>query len=172
MWRGLGVSMAASIRLAAALSNFQTIDHQTPPARPARSAPRHRWRTVLHGRGAGRQQSDDEQGNEALHEGRPGCSHGDVLATRLRRPRGRRVVSSEDEQLRSLRRPAAVLDFLAMAQISVAWTMPSEVWELAGGSCGDYARHRRSGKSARRLIADFLIAAHVALKRSGSGHRF
>ena len=34
-------------------------------------------------------------------------------------------------ELMASRRPAAVLDFLAMARISVAWTMPSEVWELA-----------------------------------------
>ena len=55
-----------------------------------------------------------------------------------------------------------MLDFLAMAQISVAWTMPIEVWELAGRSFGDYARQRRSGNLPRRLIAEFLIAAHAA----------
>jgi predicted nucleic acid-binding protein len=37
-----------------------------------------------------------------------------------------------------------------------------EVGELAGTSFGDYARQRRSGKLPRRLIADFLVAAHAA----------
>ncbi len=49
-----------------------------------------------------------------------------------------------------------------MAQISIAWTMPLEVWALAGRSFGDDARQRRSGNLPRRLIADFLIAAHAA----------
>ncbi len=65
-------------------------------------------------------------------------------------------------ELLASRWPAAMLDFLAMARISVAWMMPTEVWELAGRSFGDYARQRRSGNLPRRLIADFLIAAHAA----------
>jgi predicted nucleic acid-binding protein len=65
-------------------------------------------------------------------------------------------------ELMASKRPAAMQDFLGMAQISVAWTMPMEVWELAGRSFGDYARKRRSGSLPRRLLADFLIAAHAA----------
>ena len=65
-------------------------------------------------------------------------------------------------ELMASKRPAAISDFLAMAKISVAWTMPTEVWELAGRSFGEYARQRRSGNLPRRLIADFLIAAHAA----------
>ena len=64
-------------------------------------------------------------------------------------------------ELMASKRTAAIQDFLAMAQISVVWTMPIEVWELAGRSFGDYARQRRSGNLPRRLIADFLIAAHA-----------
>jgi predicted nucleic acid-binding protein len=64
-------------------------------------------------------------------------------------------------ELLTSKRPAAMQDFLAMAQISVVWTMPIEVWELAGRSFGDYARQRRSGIPPGRLIADFLIAAHA-----------
>ncbi len=55
-----------------------------------------------------------------------------------------------------------MLDFLVMARVSVVWSMPGGVWELAGRSFGDYARQWRSGKSARRLIAGFLIASHGA----------
>jgi len=65
-------------------------------------------------------------------------------------------------ELMASKRHAAMEDFLAMAQISVVWTMPIEVWELAGRSLGDYARQWRSGSLPRRLIADFLIAAHAA----------
>ncbi|MBA2666760.1 MAG: hypothetical protein H0U69_06985, partial [Trueperaceae bacterium] len=37
-----------------------------------------------------------------------------------------------------------------------------EVWELAGRTFGVYARQRRSANVPRRLIADYLIAAHAA----------
>jgi predicted nucleic acid-binding protein len=65
-------------------------------------------------------------------------------------------------ELMASTRPAAMQDFLAMARISVAWSMPMDVWDLAGRSFGDYARRRQSGNLPRRLIADFLIAAHAA----------
>jgi predicted nucleic acid-binding protein len=65
-------------------------------------------------------------------------------------------------ELMASTRPAAMQDLLAMARISVAWSMPMDVWDLAGRSFGDYARRRRSGNLPRRLIADFLIAAHAA----------
>jgi predicted nucleic acid-binding protein len=65
-------------------------------------------------------------------------------------------------ELMASKQPAVMHEFLDMAQISVAWTMPMEVWDLAGRSFGDYARQRRSGNLPRRLIADFLIAAHAA----------
>jgi len=65
-------------------------------------------------------------------------------------------------ELMASKQPEVIQDFLGMAQISIVWTMPIEVWELAGRSFGDYARHRRSGNLPRRLIADFRIAAHAA----------
>lgn len=65
-------------------------------------------------------------------------------------------------ELMASKQPAVMHDFLDMAQISIAWTMPTEVWDSAGRSFGDYARQRRSGNLPRRLIADFLIAAHAA----------
>jgi hypothetical protein len=37
-------------------------------------------------------------------------------------------------ELMASTRPAAMQDFLAMARISVAWSMPMEVWDLAGRS--------------------------------------
>ncbi len=65
-------------------------------------------------------------------------------------------------ELMASKRPEALRDFLVLARISVAWSMPPEVWERAGRAFGDYARQRRSGSVPHRLIADFLIAAHAA----------
>lgn len=57
--------------------------------------------------------------------------------------------------------PEPIIDFLGLAKIGIVWEMPPEVWELAGRSFGSYARLRRSGSLPRRLVADFLVAAHA-----------
>lgn len=51
--------------------------------------------------------------------------------------------------------------FLERSSLEVLWEMPPVVWERAGVAFGDYARVRRGGRLPRRLIADFLIAAHA-----------
>jgi predicted nucleic acid-binding protein len=51
--------------------------------------------------------------------------------------------------------------FLERSAIPVLWLLPPEVWERAGIAFGEYARMRRGGRLARRLVADFLIAAHA-----------
>jgi predicted nucleic acid-binding protein len=51
--------------------------------------------------------------------------------------------------------------FLQKAQISTLWEMPPTVWEAAGRGFGQYAQLRRKGGLPRRILADFLIAAHA-----------
>ncbi len=51
--------------------------------------------------------------------------------------------------------------FLAGSAITVLWELPLEVWERAGIAFGEYSRVRRGGHLPRRLVADFLIAAHA-----------
>lgn len=51
--------------------------------------------------------------------------------------------------------------FLELAGIVVLWNTPPEVWRRAGIAFGEYAKKRRKGRLPRRLIADFLIAAHA-----------
>ena len=52
-------------------------------------------------------------------------------------------------------------NWLNQTRISVLWAMPQAVWELAGLRQGQYAQLRRSGKLPRRILPDFLIAAHA-----------
>jgi predicted nucleic acid-binding protein len=54
-----------------------------------------------------------------------------------------------------------ILRFLREVAIEVLWEMPPRLWERAGEAFGEYSRERRKGKLPRRLIADFLIAAHA-----------
>jgi predicted nucleic acid-binding protein len=51
--------------------------------------------------------------------------------------------------------------FLQRAGWGVLWEMPAAVWERAGVAFGEYARARRAGTLPRRIVADFLIAAHA-----------
>ncbi len=51
--------------------------------------------------------------------------------------------------------------FLHKAQIEVLWEMPETVWEQAGAALGQYALKRRSRTLPRRIVADFMIAAHA-----------
>ncbi|PZA06038.1 MULTISPECIES: type II toxin-antitoxin system VapC family toxin [unclassified Meiothermus] len=56
---------------------------------------------------------------------------------------------------------AGIRLFLQKAQITTLWEMPQAVWEAAGRAFGQYARLRRGGVLPRRILADFLIAAHA-----------
>ena len=51
--------------------------------------------------------------------------------------------------------------FLQRAEIATLWAMHESVWKRAGTAFGDYASLRRSGSLPRRIVADFLIAAHA-----------
>lgn len=51
--------------------------------------------------------------------------------------------------------------FLERASISVLWDLPPDVWEVSGTSFGTYAKQRRGGVLPRRILADFVIAAHA-----------
>ncbi|GEM88446.1 type II toxin-antitoxin system VapC family toxin [Meiothermus granaticius] len=51
--------------------------------------------------------------------------------------------------------------FLSATGIRTAWEMPEPVWARAGQALGQYARLRRGGQLPRRILADFLIAAHA-----------
>ena len=51
--------------------------------------------------------------------------------------------------------------FLDRADIPTLQEMPLEVWEEAGTAFGRYATRRRKGRLPRRIIADFIIAAHA-----------
>lgn len=55
----------------------------------------------------------------------------------------------------------ALRAWLKLQSIGVTWEMPEAVWDSAGIAYGQYALKRRSGVLPRRLIADFLIAAHA-----------
>ncbi|MBF6594439.1 MAG: type II toxin-antitoxin system VapC family toxin [Thermaceae bacterium] len=51
--------------------------------------------------------------------------------------------------------------FLSSTGIQVAWAMPDRLWDRAGEALGSYARLRKGGQLPRRILADFLIAAHA-----------
>lgn len=46
-------------------------------------------------------------------------------------------------------------------RIGVLWPMPEWVWTRAGQAFFAYAKSRRGGALPRRILADFLIAAHA-----------
>lgn len=54
-----------------------------------------------------------------------------------------------------------IRQFLKDAAIEVLWDIPPGVWDRAGVTFGTYARERRQGRLPRRLVADFVIAAHA-----------
>lgn len=56
---------------------------------------------------------------------------------------------------------AGIRLFLQKAQIATLWEMPQATWEAAGRAFGQYAQLRRGGVLPRRILADFLIAAHA-----------
>jgi predicted nucleic acid-binding protein len=51
--------------------------------------------------------------------------------------------------------------WLLIQEVTVIWGMPSTVWDAAGIAFGKYAVLRRGGQTSRRIVADFLIAAHA-----------
>jgi len=51
--------------------------------------------------------------------------------------------------------------FLSSTGIRVAWAMPDSLWDRAGQALGSYARLRKGGQLPRRILANFLIAAHA-----------
>lgn len=54
-----------------------------------------------------------------------------------------------------------VLPFLDETAIQTNWQMPEVIWEQAGIYARLYADKRRNGILPRRILADFLIAAHA-----------
>jgi predicted nucleic acid-binding protein len=76
-------------------------------------------------------------------------------------PQGLRLSPVVYAELMASSEREALKEFLERAGLEVLWEMPAAVWERAGVAFGDYARARRGGRLPRRLIADFLIAAHA-----------
>ena len=86
-------------------------------------------------------------------------------------------------ELMFVRRPAALLGFLAMAQISVAWTVPPDVLEVAGRSFVEDVRHgdhawatgwrcgfaRALGERARRERAGAIAQCHCVIEACTGG---
>jgi len=59
----------------------------------------------------------------------------------------------------------AIAAWLDLQGVQVLWEMPIAVWESAGVAFGHYSQLRRAGKVPRRIVADFLIAAHARHSR-------
>lgn len=57
-------------------------------------------------------------------------------------------------------------EFLADTGIAVEFEIEENVWRLAGKSFVAYAQRRRrsAGGSAKRLLVDFVVAAHAQLR--------
>jgi len=62
--------------------------------------------------------------------------------------------------------PGFVDKFLAETRITVEFVLDEEVWRRAAQAFGTYARRRRQsgGAQAKRVLPDFLIAAHALLR--------
>jgi predicted nucleic acid-binding protein len=56
---------------------------------------------------------------------------------------------------------AVIETWLTAQGVSVLWGMPANVWDAAGIAFQQYAIMRRGGQVPRRIVADFLIAAHA-----------
>ena len=56
---------------------------------------------------------------------------------------------------------AAIDAWLSLQGVSVLWEMPEAAWDNAGEAFGKYSKLRKTGTWPRRLVADFLIAAHA-----------
>ena len=64
-----------------------------------------------------------------------------------------------------LARPGFVDAFLEDVGVAVDFSLTEDVWRLAGRSFATYATHRRrsAGGSPKRILVDFVIAAHAVL---------
>lgn len=51
--------------------------------------------------------------------------------------------------------------FLVALDVQIIWDMPIGVWDNAGQMLRKYTDLRKGGKLPRRILADFLIAAHA-----------
>jgi hypothetical protein len=54
-----------------------------------------------------------------------------------------------------------IVFFLENTGIQVNRSLPESLWDKAGQALGNYARLRKRGQLPRRILADFLIAAHA-----------
>ncbi|QFP77191.1 type II toxin-antitoxin system VapC family toxin [Deinococcus sp. AJ005] len=88
--------------------------------------------------------------------------HSEALTALLREQHQGYVISpAVYSELRAGPEWSRYQNWLSLTRISVLWAMPQEVWELAGLRQGQYAQLRRAGKLPRRILPDFLIAAHA-----------
>ncbi len=55
----------------------------------------------------------------------------------------------------------SIEQWLNAQEVSVIWEIPNTVWDAAGIAFGKYAVLRRGDQVQRRIVADFLIAAHA-----------
>jgi predicted nucleic acid-binding protein len=55
----------------------------------------------------------------------------------------------------------AIDAWLKLQGVAIIWEMPESLWDSAGEAFGQYARLRKVTAMPRRLVADFLIAAHA-----------
>jgi predicted nucleic acid-binding protein len=55
----------------------------------------------------------------------------------------------------------AIDAWLKLQGVAIIWEMPESVWDSAGEAFGQYSRLRKVAAMPRRLVADFLIAAHA-----------
>jgi predicted nucleic acid-binding protein len=53
--------------------------------------------------------------------------------------------------------------WVSLQGVSVLWEMPEAAWDSAGEAFGKYSKLRKTGTWSRRLVADFLVAAHAQL---------
>lgn len=88
--------------------------------------------------------------------------HAEALAALIREQHQGYVVSpAVYSELRAGSDWSRYQNWLDLTRISVMWSMPQAVWELAGIRQGEYAGLRRAGRLPRRILPDFLIAAHA-----------
>lgn len=88
--------------------------------------------------------------------------HAEALAALIREQHQGYVISpAVYSELRAGPDWSRYQNWLSLTRVPVMWSMPQEVWELAGVRHGQYAQLRRSGNMPRRILPDFLIAAHA-----------
>lgn len=65
-----------------------------------------------------------------------------------------------------LRDEAALDNFFAITEVAVDWNVGEEIWREAGKVYRRYIdrRSRSGGQAPRRILTDFLIGAHAAVR--------